>query len=303
MNPRIAFHIGYHKTASTWFQREAIPRHPGVRMLFHGEPWRDPLIRQLVLTPRHAFDVGEARRLLERRLAELEVPKGGVAIGSEERLSGHAATGGFDTFEIADRIHAVAPDAQVFAVVREQVDMIESEYLQLLQEGGLADLDSLLDFQPTLSSMPGFDLGHYEYDRLADRYMELLGRDRVRLFEFRAFTSDPAGFLDRVADFLDITPWPELPDDVLHRRVNPTIPTQLLRLRRTMNHFERRPLNPHPLVNLGSRWRGPLWWAASRLPKRRRSLISAPRRTELRHRYSEPNARLAERHGITFSSA
>ncbi len=30
MSPKIAFHIGYHKTASTWFQEVAMPLHPQI---------------------------------------------------------------------------------------------------------------------------------------------------------------------------------------------------------------------------------------------------------------------------------
>src|SRR5690349_1191325 len=170
---RIAFHIGYHKTATTWFQRAAMPAHPGIRPLFTDQPTTDPLLVELVLTPRHSFDADRARAALAARLAELDVPDGGIALGSQERLSGHAATGGFDTFDIAERIRATAPEAKIFAVVREQVGMVESEYLQLLQEGSLRGLDRLLRTTPTLSSMPVFDLRQYEYDRLADHYVEL----------------------------------------------------------------------------------------------------------------------------------
>lgn len=302
MTARIAFHIGYHKTASTWFQREAAPRHPGVRMLFTGEPWRDPLLRELVLTPRRSFDAAATRRLFDERMDEIRAPDTGIVIGSEERLSGHAASGGFDTFEIAERIAAVIPEAMIFAVVREQVDMIESEYLQLLQEGSSAGLDAYLEFQPTLSNAPGFDLGQYEYDRLADHYVRLFGPTRHRLFEFRAFCADPRGFLDELAGYLEIEPWPQLSGDILHRKVNPTLPRRLLGVRRFLNHFERRPLNPYPVVSIRPFWRGPLWWAASRLPPRRRSLLQTDTRTALHARYHDSNERLAEHHGIRFDS-
>ena len=226
------------------------------------------------------------------------MPDDGIALGSQERLSGHAATGGFDTFDIAERLALVAPEALIFAVVREQVAMIESEYLQLLQEGSLRSLDSLLASSPTMSSMPVFDLRQYEYDRLADRYVELFGPDAYRLYDFDALRVDPRAFLDALTGYLGIAPWPTLGDDVLARRFNPTVPRRLLGLRRFLNHFERRPLNQDPVVAVAPFWRGPLWWLAAHSPGRPKPVIGAERASELRERYRASNARLAERHGL-----
>jgi len=279
-----------------------MPCHPGIRPIFTEQPMTDPLLRELVLTPRHSFDADRARAALDARLAELAVPADGIALGSQERLTGHAATGGFDTFDIADRIALVAPEARIFAVVREQVGMIESEYLQLLQEGSLRGLDRLLATTPTLSSMPVFDLRQYEYDRLADHYVDRFGRDALLLYDFDVLRTDPRAYLDAVTGHLGIAPWPPLGDDVLRRRFNPTVPRRLLGLRRFLNHFERRPLNPDPVVAVAPVWRGPLWWLSAHWPGRQRPVIDAARAAALRDRYRASNARLAERHGITFAA-
>jgi hypothetical protein len=294
----VAFHIGYRKTASTWFQWVALPRHPAIRIHLPNVPGDDPFLRHIVLTPEPAFDAERARHDIDRCLDDLAVPDGGVVVVSSERFSGHPATGGYDTFQIAGRLAEVAPDAKVFYVVREQVAMIESEYLQLVQEGSVASLQWVLGFRPRAASMPGFDLRRYEYDRLADRYVELFGADRVRLFEFGALTRDPRRFLDEVSEFLEIEPWPHLSAEELGRRVNPGLPKRLIGVRRFFNHFERRPLNPHPLVALPPVWRGPLWWLASRLPPRKHPVIDPETQAMLRDRYRDSNARLAQHHGV-----
>jgi len=301
MPPRAVVHIGYHKTATTWFQQIALPAHPELASFRSGPTRDDPVVGPWILASDREFDPAAARRAYEARVAELGVHDGAVVI-SEERLAGHVATGGFDTFRIADRIAATIPDARVFFVVRDQLDMIESEYLQLVQEGSPARLRALLDYQPRLATVPGFDLGHYEYDRLADHYVERFGPEGVRIFEFRAVVGDPQTFLDELAGFMGVAPWPRLSSEQLTRRVNPTLPRRLLGLRRTMNHFERRPLNPTPLFTLPPFWRGPLWWLARRLPPRRRPLIDAPTRRALQDRYVASNARLADRYGIRFGS-
>ncbi len=59
-------HIGYHKTATTWFQRRFYPRVAGRRYI------PQPIVRRALLTP-HAlhFDLEAARRLLGDRLDDV----------------------------------------------------------------------------------------------------------------------------------------------------------------------------------------------------------------------------------------
>ena len=295
---RIAFHIGYHKTATTWFQFAAMPRHPGIRPLFTEQPATDPLLRELVLTPRHSFDVDRARAALDTRLAELAVPEDGIALGSQERLSGHAATGGFDTFDIAERLALVAPDALVFAVVREQVAMIESEYLQLLQEGSLRPLDRC-------SRRPD-DVEHAGVRppplrvRPAGRPLRRAVRPRrLPALRLRRPARRPARLPRRARGPPGDRPVAAIGDDVLRRRFNPTVPRRLLGLRRFLNHFERRPLNHDPVVAVAPvggvpSGGSPRTGRAGRARDRRRARERAPRALPRVERAT------AERHGFRF---
>ncbi len=250
------------------------------------------------MTPDRSFDPDTTRRLIDDRIAELDVPDGGVVLVSAERLSGHSATGGYDTIRIARRLAAVAPGARVFWVVREQVGMLESEYRQLVREGTPATLEAFLHGPPRLGMRVGFDLGHYEYDLLADAYVDLFGASNVRMFEFGALTADPRAFLGQVAAFLGIDPWPELTDEVLLRRVNAGLPRRLMGARRFLNHFERGGLNPYPLVPLKPVWRGPLSYLGSRLPPPKRPFFDPETEQWIRDRFAASNERLRERYGI-----
>ncbi|MGZ4675038.1 MAG: sulfotransferase [Acidimicrobiia bacterium] len=294
----VVFHIGYHKTATTWLQEEILPRHPQLARFVAAGPTGNPFLRAVIMEPDRSFDPSAARVLFDARVAEIDAA-GRVVVVSNEHLSGHAGTGGYDAFRIAGRLAATVPEAKVFFVVREQVSMIESEYRQLVFEGSPAKLEDLLA-RPSASMRPGFDLGHYEYDLLADRYVELFGADRVRVFEFSAVVSRPRDFLGELAEFIGIEPWPELPDDVLAHRVNATLPRRLLSTRRALNHLQKSGLNPHPPVALPPFWRTPLWALAMRLPPPRRPLLDDETRQRLRARYAESNERLAARYGIRF---
>jgi hypothetical protein len=177
--------------------------------------------------------------------------------------------------------------------------MIESEYRQLVFEGSPATLDQLLS-RPSAAMRPGFDIGHYEYDRLADRYAERFGSDNLRVFEFRAMLGEPRRFLGELAAFLEIEPWPELPESVLSTPVNATLPVRLLSLRRRLNHFQKTGLNPHPVVSMRPVWRTPLWVLANRLPPAKKPLLDEAARARIRDRFRASNLRLAERYGVEF---
>jgi hypothetical protein len=178
--------------------------------------------------------------------------------------------------------------------------MLESENRQLVREGSPAKLKQFVNPAQRTAMRVGFDLGHYEYDLLADAYARLFGSDNIRLFELGALTADPAAFLDQVAAFLAIGPWPQLPDDVLRKRVNRGLPRRLMGVRRFMNHFERGGLNPYPLIPLRPVWRTPLGVLAERLPEPTRPFFDAETEARLRERYRASNERLAERYGVVF---
>lgn len=298
LDVRVAVHIGFHKTATTWLQREVLPRHPEVRLFVDGSPHGSPFLVEIIGRSDRRFDPAVARAAFDERVAELAVPAGGTVVVSAERLSGHAATGGFDTVRIARRLHATVPEARVFFAVREQVAMIESEYRQLLLEGSPRRLASLLGAHPSWARVE-FDLEHYEYDLLADEYARLFGIERVLVESFEAINRDQGAYLTRLATFLGIAPW-QLPPGVLERRVNRGAATRLLALRRVLNGVTRSHLQPDPPIALPPRWRRPLGAVASRLPARRRPLIDDEARARLRDHYAPSNVRLQGRYGVTF---
>jgi hypothetical protein len=293
-------HICYHKTATTWLQREVFPRHPHLRPYVSGRVWNDPFLRCIVAESDGEFDPERARETYTAGLANLGplVPDDLVVV-SAERLSGHAASGGYDTFRIARRLHATLPEARVLMVVRSQIDMIESEYRQLVGEGYPGRISSLWasDRWKTVQ----FDESHYEYDTLVREYQQLFGADNIAVFPYEGIGADRGHFLDELAAFLGVAPF-DLGADAGERAVHPGLPNRGLGLLRALNHLRRSELNPFPIVDLGSSWRGPIVAVARRLP-RRRHLIPAAKRVELSERYRESNDRLAKLvPGVDFRS-
>jgi hypothetical protein len=287
----VAVHIGYHKTATTWLQREVFPRHPGLHPYVAGRVWDDPFLRCIVADSDREFDPERAREAYTAGLARLgPLPADDVVVVSAERLSGHASSGGYDTFRIARRLHATLPEARVLMVVRSQIDIIESEYRQLVGEGYTGKISSLWSSDPWKAV--GADLGHYEYDTLVREYQHEFGAGNVAVFSYEGIVADRAGFLDRLAAFLEVAPF-DLDAGAGDRTVHPGLPNRGLAMLRVLNHFRRSELNRFPIVDLGVRWRGPIVAVARRLP-RRPHLIPSAKRAELAERFREPNDRLAK---------
>lgn len=285
----VVVHIGFHKTATTWLQREVFPNHAGLRPYLQGDVWDDPFLRCIVADSDRRFDPQRARDTYDEGLERLGATEpDDVVVVSAERLSGHAASGGYDTVRIARRLHETVPEARVLIVLRSQIDMVESEYRQLVGEGYRGRLSSL--WLSDAWKRVQFDLEHYEYDTLVREYQRLFGPDNVAVFTYEVLIADRAHFLDRLAEFFGVEPFKL--ESVSTRDVHPGLPNRGIALLRLLNHFRRTELNPFPTVDIGVWWRGPIV-AVSRLLPKRKHLIPAKKRAELAQRYEESNRRLA----------
>src|SRR5438094_3185299 len=129
---RPIFHVGVHKTATSWFQKFFYPRVEGHRYI-NRRVVRGALLGKSPL----AFDAAEARR-------QLGLDAGPPAIVCEEDLSGILHNGGllsnYVAKEIASQIAAIAPDSRIVLFVRSQPAMAASCYQQYLREGGTASI-------------------------------------------------------------------------------------------------------------------------------------------------------------------
>ena len=264
--PAPIVHIGYPKTATTWFQKNFYPQ---VRNFTYVDRGR---VRAALLEPHAlAFDPGEARRLLG--LDEARLP----AILCEEGLSGYLHNGGVAGMvskEIAERIKRTLPDARVVIFLRAQPGMIAAAYQQYVRGGGTHQAhrfvfpgDYLVGASVETYKQPRFDIDHFLYSRLIARYDLLFGRDNVHVCLFEQFRRDGASFLRAFADRLGL--------DVdagalsMERRL-PTYGMTLTTIARFLNLFTARAvIDKRTIVHI------PGWFRA------RRALLEAMNRTRL----------------------
>jgi len=221
------FHIGYHKTATTWFQNRFYPAVSNARSV----P-RDRL-RELLILPR-ALEFDPAASQAELGADDQR------AIFCDEELSGNIHTGGHHgclTADLARRLHAVDPEGQVVIFLRNQIDMIASVYRQYVRVGGNYGVGRYLRHEGIRPNRaPLFDLGHFDYHRLIACYVDLFGRDRVKVCLFGDFRRDNRSFLASYAHDLDL----ELDLDAIDYGADlPAYGDWSVRLARVLNAFSR----------------------------------------------------------------
>ena len=195
---RPVVHIGYHKTATTWFQEEVYPKAISHRWIPRA------LARDSLLKPYGcSFDAGKTRA----RLSDDADPRPPVIC--EENLSGYIHNGGLHGLmapEAARRIKATFPDALVVIVIRGQPEMIASTYVQYVRGGGTFGVRRyLFGGRWSLGALqhpykaPRFDFGHFEYDRLVAYYDTLFGSENVLVLPYEELCRSPEAFLATLA--------------------------------------------------------------------------------------------------------
>jgi Sulfotransferase family len=298
----VAVHIGYHKTATKWFQRVAFHRHeqivPFLRDSSHWVVVTDPFVKQIVFSADREFDAAKARAMLAERAAQLMTRADQVLVVSTEHFSGNAASGGFDARRIAERLFATVPGARVFWLLRHQAEAIKSGYKQLVRAGWPGNVPATLTPYQRLRTV-GFDLVYWEYERLLGTYAALFGRDNVLAIDYGTFVRERTETMKELATFLGISPW-ELSATELEQRVNPSRSDREVRVRQLLNHFTRSELNPYPPFRLPERLTKSIIDKSKYLPDDYR-LFDDGFDEWVQGRFAESNRRLSEEFGIVLT--
>ena len=243
----LVFHIGYHKTGTSWLQQVYFPAHPDIRTICNSrEPWNDEFLQGLIGTSDRKFDAEECRVLLKEQIEGVrEDRRDSVILVSAERLSGHPFSGGYDSLRIAERIHACAPEARIFCALRNQIDMMSSVYKQLVAEGMPGKFEDLLHARHWKGV--GFAPNFYEYDRMVTKYHSLFGANRCLFVPYELMRSDISGYLGKLCEFLGV---PKISAPKTNGVVNRSLPSRGLNAFRRLNYFRRTEINPFPMVTL-----------------------------------------------------
>ena len=205
-------HIGWHKTATTWLQREVFsPGLGGFSALapLDAEGRGDPMFLGGAFLPGPGLRADWGGRLASpfdfdaqavRSEAQSYVRDGRTPVLSHEDLVGHMLTGGINAREVAERLHAVFPHAKILITIREQTALIHSSHGHFLRAGGVAGLRRFLTTYNEYQT-PIFAPETFRFHRLTAHYQARFGARNVRVMPYEAFRADPAAFLAELQAF------------------------------------------------------------------------------------------------------
>jgi hypothetical protein len=160
-------HVGYHKTGTTWLQREVFAN-PGLG--FRVALDKEEVLRLLIEPRAVSFDAAGCRAAIAAALDSKEARQEVPVISSEE-LCGSPHSGAVLEKELADRLAATVPGARILIVIREQRAMLASAYKQFVRAGGTLSLDTFLSPASLGDPRTGLpDWRHYRYDGLIRCY-------------------------------------------------------------------------------------------------------------------------------------
>jgi hypothetical protein len=237
-------HIGYHKTGTSWLQRDVF-RNAGAG--FSVVTRKKALRQALVSCNPFEFDPEITRGNFEPRIREIET-QNLVAVLTHEGLSGNPHRGGLDSKTIADRLAAVFPNARVLVGIREQTSMLISLYKQYVKRGGVATFKQYAN-PSSVGSVLGavrFRFDFLEYHRLIGYYQDLFGAANVLVLPQELLRTQAQAFLERIGKFLNV---PTIRAE--YRMVNASPSALSLSLKRRANRYVVRELyNSHPLFAL-----------------------------------------------------
>jgi len=177
----VIFHIGYPKTASTWFQECFFPSVKNYRYIH-----RDITNKHFFFSDSFLFDPVDVKRDIEyitdgeRLLLSSELMV--TAINHGWHSGNYARTS-------AQKIKDVFPNAQIVIFLRDQQSLIASAYQQYIKNGGT------FSFKRYMYSGRVFVFEHLLFDKLIGYYDSLFGKENVHVFVYEEFKKNPDEFL------------------------------------------------------------------------------------------------------------
>jgi hypothetical protein len=182
-------HIGYPKTATTWFQNNFYPFVTNFNFCD-----REVLKRELIFLPFH-IKTPDISNLI----------KPGNNLWCDEMLIGSIQNGslhGLLMEKTAFRLKEVLPDGEIVLFIRNQFELINSSYFQYLRTGGTLSLKKFLFPKRKINSinqLNNFDFSFFQFDRIIDFYKSVFGSKKVHVFLYEEFLLNQREFIENYA--------------------------------------------------------------------------------------------------------
>jgi len=253
--PKIVFHIGLHKTATTSLQVDTFPGIPEVNYLPNGSPVVQSYLNQVLACDPIYYPSSTGKRELQSLLDQNK-----FNLVSSEALSGPAWVGvaqrGIDhRSPVLENLSYDFPQAEIILILRRQDAFARSIYRQYVKAGGTASMARFLGVSkshPEHSPMFARDRFFYEpYVRSLNKKFPA----GVHVLFFEQLITDPDAFLSTLAEIFQTDGDLVFPG----KRNSSRLGSRGLWLSRQLNRFFRNALSPNALfpglpIRRNGRW-------------------------------------------------
>ena len=239
----ILFHIGFHKTGSTWLQQKYFSNSSNFNLINNSvEPWKDILIKNIVSNTSDDININE----LSQSFKSLCIPNK-INVVSAERLSGHPISGGYDALSIANNLYTLYPKAKILIVKRDAISFTKSVYKQMIVEGYAGTANEFLSGNNWKTCGPKQQ--YFLQDKTIRTYEGIFGAENVLTLGFENFVSNKKEFINDIEQFLNIKT--KFNDNLHEEVINRTFSNKRLKALRLLNVFRKTEINRFPAINLG----------------------------------------------------
>jgi len=200
----LLFHIGFHKTATTWLQNEFFMKNSLFNTFSSKKKRLNELVRPFIMDKENyllSSNDLNSEGILQSFGKFSEISNNKINVISNERLSGNPHNGGFDSLAISRRIKNVFPNAKILIVIREQKSFLLSNYYQYLSVGGTSSLKKYLNTKHDRKHSY-FSPNHIKYHFIIKNYYENFGKKNVLVLPYEMFNEDSKLFLQTITEFV-----------------------------------------------------------------------------------------------------
>lgn len=227
---QLFLHVGYPKTATTWWQNKIFADHPHIGLIGTSEKYSD-WGKHLVTIHDFEFDAEFVRESALKVASKLQTDR---VVISWEHLLGDSAFGGDKLVCHMNRLHQCFPEAKIVIFIREQFNMIKSLYKQYVQEGGTWSFGDFL--QADYPYRIFFSRAYLNYFQTIQHYETLFGKDNIYIGLFEQVKHSPQKVIQDIFKWMDI-PVENQSEVVTDNQANKSLSEVSIRLLRVINYF------------------------------------------------------------------
>ncbi|MGE0077761.1 MAG: hypothetical protein AB7S48_07880 [Bacteroidales bacterium] len=282
-------HIGYPKTATTWFQDEYFPKVEN----FHFESWK-VVNRYFLLSDSFLFEAEKTRIELNPKNKYTNLLFSSEFLTTAINFGWH---GGNYSIASAQKLKETYPQAVIVIFLRRQQSLICSAYQQYIKNGGT------FSFKKWLYSGEVFSFEHLLFDKLIALYDSLFGEENVKIYLYEDFRENSEHFLEtfnaNLGFIVDMS-------SISLKPINKGLRKGVIPIQRFLNLFYRKPIGrKHFIVHVPG-----MTSVARQVMKRinrcsifggflsEKNMLSVNDIDYIRKFYSKSNANLANRLGF-----